>query len=631
MSLSSYKFKGWGNKFSGKRAKFFARVMKGSYQINEDGFIAYINREGPLLSYVTDTISAYYETNIISDLENLIKRDLLENEFSRAQKLMKLFRNRSISKYNSEREFEGSLNRPYVLVVDQVFGDFSVKCGMASAKSFSCMIDSALKDFPNHHIIIKVHPDVYSRKKKGYIDLKKFKGNSKIKIIAENCHPVRLITLADVVYTVTSQVGFEALIWGKKVKCFGMPFYAGWGLTEDVIKSNFSRRNVSLEQLVYSALVRYPIYLDPHTNKNSNIESIIEYISLQRKMRFRFPEKIYAYGFTPWKKSILKSFTQGSDLIFIKRLEDVPHAGTVLVWGSLECNELDSSIQLIRVEDGFLRSVGLGGELIKPQSWVFDEIGIYYDSSKPSKLESILCNTKFEFKELDRAKKLIEKIKELEISKYNLGNSDLKVDENKKPYLLVVGQVEADASIRYGTGEVNTNLKLLKVVREKFPEACIVYKPHPDVVSGIRKKGENEKLEKNFYDLRVEDGDALSLFDKVDSVHTMTSLVGFEALLRQKKVYTYGQPFYAGWGLTCDLMPIVRRNRNLKLTELVAGSLLQYPTYISSKSSMYTNPEIIVDELANQKKNSPNGRSLWRKFIRDLIKLWTHSNIRPNG
>jgi capsular polysaccharide export protein len=624
MSLSSYKFKGWGNKFSGKRAKFFARVMKGSYQINEDGFIAYINREGPLLSYVTDTISAYYETNIISDLENLIKRDLLENEFSRAQKLMKLFRNRSISKYNSEREFEGSLNRPYVLVVDQVFGDLSVECGMASPKSFSYMINSALNDFPNHHIIIKVHPDVYSRKKKGYIELKKFKGNSRIKIIAENCHPVRLITLADVVYTVTSQIGFEALIWGKKVKCFGMPFYAGWGLTEDVVKLNMSRKKVSLEQLVYSALVRYPIYLDPYTNKNSNIESIIEYISLQRKMRFRYPEKIYAYGFTPWKKSILKSFTQGSELIFLNRLKDAPNGVTLMVWGSLECNELDSSIQLIRVEDGFLRSVGLGGELIKPQSWVFDEIGIYYDSSKPSKLESILCNTKFEFKELERAKKLIEKIKEKGISKYNLGNSDLKLDENKKPCLLVVGQVETDASIRFGTGEVNTNLKLLRVVREKFPKACIVYKPHPDVVSGIRKKGENEKLERNFYDLRVEKGDAFTLFNKVDSVHTMTSLVGFEALLRNKKVYTYGMPFYAGWGLTIDLMNFERRGRSLSINELVAGTLIHYPTYISEKSKMYTTPEIVSEELIARRNNAIKKISFGRKVFWNLIKLWNN-------
>ena len=121
-------------------------------------------------------------------------------------------------------------------------------------------------------------------------------------------------------------------------------------------------------------------------------------------------------------------------------------------------------------------------------------------------------------------------------------------------------------------------------------------------MAGIRKKGENEALEKQYYDLRVESGDALALFDRVDSVHTMTSLVGFEALLRNKKVYTYGQPFYSGWGLTIDAMPIERRNRQLSLEELVAGSLMRYPTYISRTSEMYTSPERVVEELIRTKR-----------------------------
>ena len=36
----------------------------------------------------------------------------------------------------------------------------------------------------------------------------------------------------------------------------------------------------------------------------------------------------------------------------------------------------------------------------------------------------------------------------------------------------------------------------------------------------------------------------------VDEVHTLTSLTGFEALLRGIEVHAYGGPFYAGWGLT---------------------------------------------------------------------------------
>ena len=102
------------------------------------------------------------------------------------------------------------------------------------------------------------------------------------------------------------------------------------------------RKNVSLEQLVYAALVKYPIYCDPETDEQTTVEKTIEYIGFQRQMRFRFPRKLYAYGFTPWKKSILRSFTQGSELVFHKHLEDVPDAATVLVWGSLECEEFIS-------------------------------------------------------------------------------------------------------------------------------------------------------------------------------------------------------------------------------------------------------------------------------------------------
>jgi capsular polysaccharide export protein len=430
---------------------------------------------------------------------------------------------------------------------------------------------------------------------------------------------------------VTSQVGFEALIWGKKVKCFGMPFYAGWGLTEDVLPAPKRRKSISLEQLIYAALVKYPIYRDPETYEVTTVEKTIKYIGFQRQMRFRFPETLYAYGFTPWKKSILKFFTQGSELVFTKHLEDVPIASTLLVWGSQNCDGLDESVNLIRVEDGFLRSVGLGGDLIQPQSWAFDNEGIYYDSSKPSQLETILNNTEFKSEELVRAKQLIEKLFEHRISKYNLGDSELEIKNGGKTTILVVGQVEKDASIRFGTGEVNTNLKLLKAVREKFPAAYILYKPHPDVVVGIRRKGESESLEKNYYDHKVESGDALALFDAVDSVHTMTSLVGFEALLRNKKVYTYGQPFYSGWGLTIDTMPNERRNRQLNLEELVTGSLIRYPTYISSTSKMYTSPERTVEELIQQKEKGVQRMPLWRKFVRDLIKIWTHSKLRPNA
>ena len=624
-------FTGWGKKFSGKRAKFWSSLFKQEFILKEDGFVSYISRGNNSFSTVLDNQSIYYDSFEKSYLDILIAKKLSQEQILRAKYLIISFQKHFVSKYNGEAEYHGLLVEPFILLLDQAYGDLSIRYGNADSDSFMNMLDSALIDYPNHQIILKIHPDVYTRKKSGYYDIKKLKENPRIQIVAENCHPVRLIRKSEAVYTVTSQVGFEALIWGKKVKCFGMPFYAGWGLTEDVLTPPKHRTNISLEQLVYAALVKYPIYHDPETHAETTVEKTIEYIGFQRQMRFRFPQKLYAYGFTTWKKAILKSFTQGSELIFIKRLDDVPAAESVLVWGSLQCDGLNASVNLIRVEDGFLRSVGLGGDLISPQSWVFDNEGIYYDSSKHSQLETILNDSKFKPDELERAVALTKKLIKNRISKYNLGDSQIEIKNNGKTVILVVGQVEKDASIRFGTGNINTNLKLLEVVRKKFPEAYIIYKPHPDVVAGIRKKGENEFLEKKYYDIKVESGDALALFDSVDSVHTMTSLVGFEALLRNKKVYTYGLPFYAAWGLTIDEMAIERRNRKLSLEELVAGCLIRYPTYISRVSGMYTSPERVVEELIQQKEKGVERMPLWRKFIRDLVKIWTHSNLRPNA
>ena len=68
---------------------------------------------------------------------------------------------------------------------------------------------------------------------------------------------------------VTSQVGFEGLIYDKEVHVFGNPFYSGLGLTIDhcLLKERKKVYRASLEQLIFSALVKYPTYLDPRNKK----------------------------------------------------------------------------------------------------------------------------------------------------------------------------------------------------------------------------------------------------------------------------------------------------------------------------------------------------------------------------
>ena len=63
----------------------------------------------------------------------------------------------------------------------------------------------------------------------------------------------------------------------------------------------------------------------------------------------------------------------------------------LIAWGNSfeKSNPTQRVNKLISVEDGFVRSVGLGGNLISPLSLLFDKKGIHYDGSKPSDLENL--------------------------------------------------------------------------------------------------------------------------------------------------------------------------------------------------------------------------------------------------
>jgi capsular polysaccharide export protein len=112
-----------------------------------------------------------------------------------------------------------------------------------------------------------------------------------------------------------------------------------------------------------------------------------------------------------------------------------------------------------------------------------------------------------------------------------------------------------------------------------------------------------------------------ALLEEVDEVHTLTSLAGFEALLRGKRVVTFGQPFYSGWGLTEDHVSFPRRTRTLTLDELVAGVLLLYPVYLSRQTGRFTTPERALQELLDWREEGPATLPLWRKGWRLMMRL----------
>lgn len=304
----------------------------------------------------------------------------------------------------------------------------------------------------------------------------------------------------------------------------------------------------------------------------------------------------WAVGFSARKKRLLRRFLDERHLHFATRWEEVPAGADLVVWGAAPVPPHRSGSTVLRVEDGFLRSVGLGAAFARPQSWVVDAVGMHYDASRPSALENLLQTLDADAALLARAAALRRHIVEAGLTKYNLRAPAWRRPPSAREVCLVVGQVESDAALRLGSPLVRSNLDCVRRVRALRPHAYLLYKPHPDVAAGVRPAGSDEAGVQALCDEMLTHVDMGQLLLDVDECHVMTSLAGFEALLRGCPVVTHGQPFYAGWGLTTDLLPPVRRTRQLTLDALVAGALILYPRYLS-RSGRRVPVEAVLDEL----------------------------------
>jgi len=423
---------GWGLKATSRRARDYAQRHGLPYLALEDGFLRSVRlgNQDPPLSLIVDDLGVYYDATHPSRLETLIRCPPSETERARARSLRAAWCAARVSKYNHLRERRTPPPSPAVLVVDQTFGDPAIAHGLADPRSFQRLLEAALDEHPEATILVKIHPDVFAGRKRGHFDPERLARLERVRVLRRNLHPVSLLEQVEAVYTVTSQLGFEALLWGRRVRVFGMPFYAGWGLTEDELPAPERRARVDLESLIQGALIRAPRYLDPETGERCEVERLLEWMGLQRSMRERFPRSLQALGFSAWKRPLVRRFMQGSRLSFgpsTRDRHDPKPSDTrpLVVWGLTPVAE---GRPVLRLEDGFLRSVGLGADLIEPLSWVIDRRGLYYDPSRPSDLEVLLETQIFD------------------------------APASAGRVILVPGQRETDASIRRGAPGIRRNL-----------------------------------------------------------------------------------------------------------------------------------------------------------------------------
>lgn len=735
-------FAGWGRKKSYRRAHHTAKRLNKPTVSIEDGFLRSVNsginsRFG--CSVVIDDLGIYFDATHTSTLEHLIltaTKNWSASKQQRADACIHTITNQYLSKYNKTPLKSPTLpsttqSKNKILVVDQVFGDESVKGAGADQKQFLLMLKQACRSHVDADIYIKAHPAAkvgYLTKQKLLNSLSK-KYRQRIHIIDTAINPVVLLQQMTHVYTVSSHMGFEALMLGLKVHCFGVAWYSGWGLTDDqyapqrllqnvkkrrlqlaasmdkaivdcVNLENSAAKNkrlisiqallsglqtrlqtrlqpilhrqshtqdsnhiaVPLEQLFYAAYIEYSHYADPATKQSCEIEQSMQWLVTNRDAAARLPDLLTIYEFSRWKLPFVRDFlTPATDSLIVKpkpRLKNLLHPRhfivdyqhDLLVWGLAKRIQLEKKCQsnskatttkpsIWCMEDGFIRSNGLGATLLQPLSVVIDRQGIYYDATRASDLEDMLrqCTPLTPAKQ-QRVEHLHQLLLDRQVSKYNVGkHKKLLIPSQLKSstveVCLIVGQVEDDLSVQYCGSLIRSNAQLIQRVRADNPDAYLIYKPHPDVEAGLRIGKVNKQI-LALVDTVAHDVAIADCLSEVDTVHTISSLTGFEALLRGKKVVCYGLPFYAGWGLTEDqdsqLAPkadfLARRQRTTQLTlqQLIYCVLIGYPLYRLPNGYGLAQVEQVIDYLYNQSDSTShqNVKNKLNQRFMQIRKQW---------
>lgn len=312
------------------------------------------------------------------------------------------------------------------------------------------------------------------------------------------------------------------------------------------------------------------------------------------------------WGFSTWKMQFVTDYLLDYRVAFmrehieikeVKRFQSNNHVAAFVIWGCepteiIKLAAQSSNIPIWKMEDGFLRSFELGSEFTLPQSLVLDKTGMYYDARSSSDLELLLNTWDFGRNEvlLKQSNQLLSLFRSLKLSKYNVTNALREqlylnhMDGVQENVILIVGQLESDASLVYGGCKSWTNERLIELAISENPDANIIYRPHPDETK--KNKKHIYEINKKFNDIAIVDNEVpiSEHFVCVERVYTLTSLAGFEALLHGVQVTVVGMPFYAGWGLTDDRQTITRRGRSLTIEQLFCIAYLVYPKYIANLS-----------------------------------------------
>jgi capsular polysaccharide export protein len=288
--FSTKKFQGWGRKKTGEFAFSCYKKFGGQIIRYEDGFIRSLGlgvNGHPSFSLVEDNVGLFLDATQPSQLENILNKHPFADDLplmATAKEAISMIQKHHISKYNHAPDIDDKYfikdHKNKILIIAQTAGDASLKYGLADSDSADKMLKDAISENPSASIYLKIHPDVLAGKKKSNITVEKIP--QECKILDQDINPISLLKHFDTIYTCTSGMGMEALILNKKVICYGMPFYAGWGLTMDKQTCSRRKRTLTTTELFAGAYILYTQYYNPYTNQPSDIIKVIQEIAMRR-------------------------------------------------------------------------------------------------------------------------------------------------------------------------------------------------------------------------------------------------------------------------------------------------------------------------------------------------------------
>lgn len=259
----------------------------------EDGFIRSVglgtNKSRPM-SLVYDKKAMHFDRDKVSELDDILNhREFTKSELDAAEQVCAALKT-GLTKYISQsqgRSLKEELcindDKRVVLVLGQVEDDYSIKHGMEHFMSANDLVAKVALENPDAHILYRPHPESIAVRKKHYSDPRD---------VAHLCHIVtpewslqETFEASDEAHTMTSLTGLEAAVNGLEVHTYGMPFYAGWGFTNDRGLAQTPGKRVrtrTLQEVVAGAYVCYSKYYHPVTGAPI---TVLEALDMAERLR----------------------------------------------------------------------------------------------------------------------------------------------------------------------------------------------------------------------------------------------------------------------------------------------------------------------------------------------------------